>query len=474
MAYALLGLLATSSTGYASESRHAIALERDLSGAKRKVPDYDGLPPPSTTAMDVALWVPRTLALPIHATLEHLVRRPLGAAVTWLERHRVPAKIRDRLTWGPRRASSLVPTALVDFGFRPSVGLYLSSDDWLYDGNSLRLHAATGGAGWYRLSASLRHHLARLATLEPIRTLELHFEAERRTDRLYFGTGPRSRFAQRARFAESFIDAHAATVLRPSRRSRIDAYLGVRRAEFGDEQSEVAEAVRRGFFAAPLGFDRGYVLARVGLRAALDTRKADSAPLARESDALDPPLTGLSVALRTELLGGRLGGTETDPARGLRLFRRVARIAGVIELWRGRGLASTTTLELIDGVAVDADVASRIPFTELASLGGARPLRGFFPGRLLGRSTASTTLEYRWPIWIWLDGIAHYGVGNAFGPSFQGLSIGTMRQSFGVGMRTRSRAEHGFELLVAGGTRTFDEGGAPESLRFVLGSQLDW
>jgi len=96
---------------------------------KRPRPDLEGRPPNSALVTDLALWLPRTALLPLHATLEYLVRRPLAVTVTELERRRVPAKIRDALTWGPRRASTIVPTALVDFGFPPSVGLYLSSDD---------------------------------------------------------------------------------------------------------------------------------------------------------------------------------------------------------------------------------------------------------------------------------------------------------------------------------------------------------
>jgi hypothetical protein len=471
-----LCILAVTRTSSA-ESRPGIAsLERAPLPPKRAIPDFDGLPSPSPFASELALWLPRTAALPLHATLEHLVRRPLGFLVSELERLRLPAKVHDALTWGPRRASSIVPTALIDFGFRPSVGLYLSSDDWLYDGSSLRLHLATGGRGWYRVSTSLRHHLVRDRQRGPTRTVELHAEAERRTDRLYWGIGPRAPHAARVRFAESVFDAHLSTIVRPWRKSRIDAYLGVRLAAFDDEHGEVQRAVGEGRVAPPSGFGSGYACARVGLRAILDTRTAPPLDRPNESDALEPSPSGVRFVTRTELVGGSLDGTDDRPMRRepIRFVRQGLKLGASLDLWRRRVVSTTFTLDFVQPIGMPSDSASVLPFTELVTLGGSRPLRGFLPGRLLDRSAVSITLEYAWPIWIWLDGVAHYGVGNVFGASLEGASLGELRQSFGLGMRTNVGAEYGFEMMVAAGTRPFDEGGTPESLRFVVGSQLDW
>jgi len=340
----------------------------------------------------------------------------------------------------------------------------------------LRLHVATGGRGWYRISTSLRHHLAREPSFGPTRTVGLHVEAERRTDRLYWGIGPRAPFDARVRFAESFVDAHLATTLRPWPKSRIDADLSVRRADFDDEHGELAAALRRGFVAPPGAFESGYTLARIGLRTILDTRTPAPLEGPPESDAEEPSSTGVRFGARMEMLGGpSVDDSSIYAARPmLALLRQSAKLTAAVDVWRRRVVSVSFAAERIDPQVPEEGGRASIPFTELASLGGGRPLRGFLPGRLLGRSALSSTVEYAWPIWIWLEGVIHYGFGNVFGPSFEGASLGALRQSFGFGMRTNVGTEHGFELLVAAGTRPLDEGGAPESLRLVVGSQLDW
>ncbi len=89
---------------------------------------------------------------------------------------------------------------------------------------------------------------------------------------------------------------------------------------------------------------------------------------------------------------------------------------------------------------------------------------------MLGDSTVAAVLDYRWPIWVWLDGTLHYGAGNAFGEHLDGFELELMKQSFGLGMRTTSERDHAFEMLVAVGTETIRDGGAPETFRFVFGT----
>ena len=128
------------------------------------------------------------------------------------------------------------------------------------------------------------------------------------------------------------------------------------------------------------------------------------------------------------------------------------------------------------GLSVVADFAdpltrgTEIPFTEQASLGGFRPMGGFLEGRLVDRSDAVAMLDYQWPVWVWLDGVVHYAVGNVFGEHLDGFELGLLRQSFGMGIRSTGRRDHSFELLLAFGTRTFDDGAGIENVRFVVGT----
>ncbi len=109
------------------------------------------------------------------------------------------------------------------------------------------------------------------------------------------------------------------------------------------------------------------------------------------------------------------------------------------------------------------------PFTEQVTLGGSGQLPGFLGGRLTGRSAVAATLEYEWPVWAYLVGIMHAGVGNVFGEHFEDVDLGQLRLSSGIGIRSVSRGDHRFELLVALGTEPFDRGGHVDSVRFLFG-----
>jgi hypothetical protein len=425
-----------------------------------------------TTVAEVAAWVPRVVLAPVWFVTEVLLRRPLGALVTLAERRRWPAKVRRVVTWGPNGASGIVPAALVDFGFRPSVGVYLFSDDWLYRNNGLRLHLATGGASWLRASAAFRHHLVRDRLRGDTRSLELRVEAETRPDRLFWGLGPRAPESNRSRYEAQFFDALLAFRTTAWRRSHFSAEVGVRARRFLDVAGEVASASADGRFLVPSGFVGGYTLARVGLSGVFDTRSRRRRTLPPESDDVDPSETGIRIAARAELAAG----PSIDPAgQGRTQFLHYGmKFAAYVDVWRHRVVAAKFTGEFVEPLSAAAHRVSTVPFTELPELGGSHALRGFLPGRLLGPSALAAVVEYRWPIWLWLDGVAHYGVGNVFDARLGGASVGALRQSFGLGIRSTSEDEHGFELLLAAGTKPLDEGGAPESLRFVLGSALEF
>jgi hypothetical protein len=78
--------------------------------------------------------------------------------------------------------------------------------------------------------------------------------------------------------------------------------------------------------------------------------------------------------------------------------------------------------------------------------------------------------EYRWPVWVWVDGVLHYAVGNVFGRQLDAFRTPLLRQSFGLGLRANSSRDHALEALVAFGTRTFEAGGGVENVRAILGA----
>jgi outer membrane protein assembly factor BamA len=111
-----------------------------------------------------------------------------------------------------------------------------------------------------------------------------------------------------------------------------------------------------------------------------------------------------------------------------------------------------------------------VPFTELVALGGDGPMRGYIPGRLLGRSYATLTARYRWPIWMWLDGSLQAAVGNVFDEHLEGFKPSLLRLSGALGIESRFSPDTSVELLVGFGTETFEHGANVNSVRFLVGS----
>ena len=80
------------------------------------------------------------------------------------------------------------------------------------------------------------------------------------------------------------------------------------------------------------------------------------------------------------------------------------------------------------------------------------------------------TLQYQWPIGVWLDGAMHVATGNVFGAGLQGIDPKLFRLSSGIGLRTNSSPDNQLELLVGFGTDTFSEGTRVSSFRLAIGA----
>ena len=98
-----------------------------------------------------------------------------------------------------------------------------------------------------------------------------------------------------------------------------------------------------------------------------------------------------------------------------------------------------------------------IPMPELLVVGGMELMRGFQEGRYRGQSAFVSTLQYNYPIWVFLDGYIFVDMGNIFGPDFAEFSIDNMALSIGAGIRSNSERDTAFELLLGFGTTRFGE-----------------
>src|SRR4029453_3379415 len=90
-----------------------------------------------------------------------------------------------------------------------------------------------------------------------------------------------------------------------------------------------------------------------------------------------------------------------------------------------------------------------------ARRGGSRPLRGFLANQFVDRSAAAMRLEYRWPVAVWLDGSLLYEAGSVFGDDLEGFDFKRFRNSYGFGLVAVGATDHAFQALVALGTKSW-------------------
>ncbi len=418
---------------------------------KRELPDYDGRSGGGqpTRPGDVALWVPRVALFPLYLTSEYVVRRPLGFVITAAEKAQVPAAIYDFLAFGPNHSAGFVPLAFVDFGFDPSVGLYLFWDDVGFEGHDLRARGSTWGKDW--LSGTLTERFQ----FGPAAQLTLTGTATRRPDYTFYGVGSSSLEDDRSRYGASTVDARAEFAVRLPASSSLETALGYRSARFrpGDygEDPSLPEQVADGVYEAPAGYPRGYSALVGRTRLKLDSRARD--------------LVGRGSGVRLDLDAEQGTSSWASPPTGW--VRYGAAVGGVFDLSdNGRLLSLSVATRFAEPLG-----SQPVPFTELVSLGGNDLLPGFRPGRLLGRSAAVGTLRYAWPIWIWLHGTMQAAVGNVFDTQLKGLEPGLLRFSGALGIESHGSTDSVLQVLIGFGTETFESGGAMESIRLALGAR---
>ena len=418
----------------------------------RVVPDYSGLGRPSS-AGNVALWVPRLLLSPVYLVSEYVLRRPMGVAIPAAEHADLPEKIYDFFTFGPEHKLGVLPIALAEFNFNPSVGVYAFWNDAGFKGDSLVLHAEAWPTDWVGVS------LAQRIAIGKARTLQLHVSGLRRPDRVFYGLGPTSLASSESRYGVDRVDGGATYEWRFWRSSRVQTAAGVRYestydGHYGHDPSLGQEAATRAF-SVPDEFGHGYTAVYDGVVAAFDTR----VPASRLGSGVRLELDAEqgSLPLQTAASGWlRYGGTA----------------AGYVDLdGRARvlGLAVTTTF-------VDPLGGQPVPFTELVYLGGDHPMVGYYVGRLVDRSAAVATMSYVWPIGPWLDGRLEVAVGNVFGTHLAALEPRLFRISGALGLAvagmkdpTTENNDTPIELLVGVGTETFAQGAQVDSVRVMLG-----
>jgi Omp85 superfamily domain len=413
---------------------------------KRPLPDYSGRPPDAPPGQ-AALWIPRVAFFPLYFTSEFLIRRPLGALVSAAERAHLPRILYDFFAFGPDHKAGFAPIAFVDFGFNPSVGLYLFWDDAIFKGDDLRLHASVWTSDWLAGSFAQRIHFYGNDSLT------LRVGASRRPDYVYYGPGPNTLQASQSRYGEDSLDGGATVDLPLWRSSRVRAGVGVRSRSFRDghygRDPSITSQVRARVFPLPDGFAQGYTAEYNRVLVAIDSRRPYPAP-------------GSGLRLEGQVEQGSDFGQS--PASGWLSYRAAA--AGFLDVNDHRRVISLS----VSAIFSDPLGTRAIPFTELVTLGGDELMPGFYPGRLVDRSAAIANLRYRWPIGPWLDGSMQAAIGNVFGVHLEDFDPKLFRLSAALGLETDTSPDSNFSILVGFGTETFDHGGQVNSFRLALGT----
>lgn len=422
------------------------------SAGERRAPlDYSGRGEPPRDPADDLLWIPRILLSPFYLISEYVLRRPIGWLVSEIERSHFLEAFFDFFTWEERNAG-LVPTAFFDFGFSPSAGLYLWWNNVGAEGNQVRVTAALWGADW--LHATVTDRLL----IDDDNEITFRAEGLRRPDHLWNGGGWDARHDRSSRFGWSRVGGGASYTNRPWRASEIRYSAQVQYNVFEDSDfasaglgTPIEQAAEQGWYDLPPGYTDGYFAFSHRLQASLDTREERPAP-------------GHGVRIQ----GWLEHGLDLTRAEELQWLRYGGQAGAFVDLGSQRVLQLIGSVDLADPLGS----LDEVPFTEQIWM-STQPLSlsGFPPGEIVGRSAVAASLEYHYPIWVWLEGSIHYSVGNAFDGRFTDFDFERLRQSFGFGFRTIGDRDNSALVMIALGTEPFVRGAGVTSVRFVIGTQ---
>ncbi len=418
---------------------------------KRAPQDY-GVPEEGTTVGDMAVWPPRVVLFPLWLLTEFVVRRPTGAVVQSAEKGQWIQNAQDLLTFGRRGAPlgeiAIFPSALLDFGLKPSVGFNAQWNYIVADENSIALHFGTWGPDW------IAARIADSYALSKTEKVFIEGTLVRRRDNPFSGVGPLSRQGARSRYSSTISQVAIGHEKRFWRSSFIRSQAGSRTLFFGDtgccDEPSLEQEVAAGRLFAP-GYGQGYAGAFQRVDFELDSR-----------EALPAPGSGLRVELHEE----SVYTLDPNPGQERRAWVKYGGSVGAaLDLTKQqRVISAAVAAELVD------PLAGSVPFPDQVTLGGDNLMPGFLRSRLVDRSSVVGSLQYRWPIWVFLDGVIHAAAGNVFGARFAGFDVKQTRLSSGIGVRSNGARESGFELLFAVGSEPFNDQFKVDSVRLVLGT----
>jgi hypothetical protein len=409
----------------------------------------DGRQPDPQSATYDSLTFPRMLLLPPRL-LWKAVSYPFVALIDNDERHHVSQKVYYALTSRDGQLG-VRPQFSYTLSFSPFFGVTFFDHKLLGPTTAFDTTVDMGFSSYklWTMRAHARPTPSRWAT-----QLDLLTEWVLRDDQLYTGIGNDVKPPLRpSRYTiDAFdIDAGLHFVVRPELRFYLGGHFGLRR--FGNGRAIGSDPPIADVFCERIGnqcgpkvdeglvpgFNNGTEFLRGFAGFSLDTRDSPWRP---------------SSGARVDFIADYSHGLADDSS----YFRLRGSMTGIIDLWK----RSHILILRVWAETVLATNNTPVPFTELVVLGGPDDLRGVRPGRFRDYSGTLFTLEYRWPVWMWMDAAIFTEAGGVQGTFFQGFNIKQLHPDIGIGVRLRTSTRFllrlqtawspsdGFQFFIAG------------------------
>jgi outer membrane protein assembly factor BamA len=389
---------------------------------------YDGVPR-RPTWRDDALAIPRIVLAPFRLLFK-AIAVPMHHLLDWDEQKHVHDEVLAALSTSDGKIG-IRPAFEYSISFTPIVGVRVFDQKLLGPDTSFDVTAMSGGIHVFYAAATAR-------PTPPDRALEVTVRAiyNRRNDQVFTGIGfttdDKTTITPGSRYAIDALDAGGKLTYAALRGFFVDldTMFGLRR--FGNGRNIADELpIAQVYCVRALtglclpdsvdevrvpGFNLGTQFFRAGVNLRIDSR-----------DNWYRPSSGGLIELGADWSHG-LGFDQSH------YVRAHAAMSAVLDLWQ----RSRVLIVRIEANDLEPIGSAPVPFSELIVLGGPDTFRGFRPGRFRNFSSLFAGIEYRWPIWMWMDASLFSEYGGVFGQHFEGLSFDRMKPDVGAGLRLRS------------------------------------
>lgn len=316
--------------------------------------------------------------------------------LAYQERTRFLQRLRDRFIWDDG-TKALIPAV----ESRTGVGLAYADRQWT--GPLPRLQIGVMG-GFRR-----RHGMLVAASNDRVR---LGLDVRRRPDEAFWGIGPATSKTDQSRYERTVATQSVEVALHDGGTLRTVAHVGLEWNAMRDADSDEYPDLTDRFGALP-GSTGEAVFANAGLTVLGDTR-----------DQPGNPRAGW-------LAMGRAQVTRELSHGDFDFVRFNAEAVRYLHIYSGRVL-----LARIGGSAVAPLSGGRVPFYHLSEVGDeATTIRGFDRGRYRDRQAVFGGVEYRWPVWHVIDGLAFVNAGQVGRSMTDDIDADLVRVSWGAGLR---------------------------------------